>query len=329
MNDHRTARRTAHLQRPREIHAWLQTGPTLAELRERFPREWKRVERELADVTARGDIEELKAHVLTMHASAPPGRAQRRSTQSEQLSALIRRQMTAAVLRQISLSAATGVTEGRVRFNLLNGWMAQKLLFSSDLERKPVSLLWFRILWPLLSQRRLLMPLVQPKGIYCFYSRPLIRELITLIDGRDCLEIAAGDGTLTRFLTRGGAQVTATDDHSWQHSVSFPASVARQDARLALRAHEPEVVLCSWPPADNTFERHVFQTATVQLYVVIASQHRFASGDWPAYGQQTEFTMTHDPALSRLVLPPELEAAVYVFRRRQRDEATSRVDDGR
>jgi len=324
VNDHRTARHTAHLQRPHEIHAWLQTGPTLTELQKRFPREWERVERELADVIAHGDVEQLKAHVLAMsHPSPPSARAQQR------LSALIRRQMTAAVLRQIALSAATGVTEGRVRFNLLNGWVAQKLLFSSDLERKPVSLRWFRVLWPLLWQRGLLMPLVQPKGIYCFYSRTLIRELVALIDGRACLEIAAGDGTLARFLTREGAQVTATDDHSWQHSVSFPASVLRQDARLALRAHEPEVVLCSWPPADNTFERHVFRTPSIGLYIVIASQHQFASGDWTAYDQQTEFTMTHDPALSRLVLPPELEAAVYVFRRRQRDEATSRADDGR
>ena len=53
----------------------------------------------------------------------------------------------------------------------LNGFVAQRLLFARGLERKPVSMRRFRLIWPLLWQRRRLMPLVQPKGIYCFYSR--------------------------------------------------------------------------------------------------------------------------------------------------------------
>ena len=48
--------------------------------------------------------------------------------------------MAAAAIKQLSLSAATGVNEGRVRFNLVNGWIAQKLLFEDGLRRKPVSM---------------------------------------------------------------------------------------------------------------------------------------------------------------------------------------------
>ena len=54
----------------------------------------------------------------------------------------------------------------------------------------------------------------------------------------------------------------------------------------------------------------------MELYVVIASQHAFASGNWTAYSQQREFDYEEDKQLSKLVLPPELEGAVYVFRRR-------------
>jgi hypothetical protein len=109
--------------------------------------------------------------------------------------------------------------------------------------------------------------------------------------------------------------VTATDDYSWR-DVRFADTVVRQDARKALAAHRPQVVICSWPPAGNSFEHQVFKTRSVQLYIVIASRHRFASADWDAYEHQTDFAFSEDATLSRLVLPPELEAAVYVFRRK-------------
>ncbi|HEU5111349.1 MAG TPA: hypothetical protein VFT95_22640, partial [Micromonosporaceae bacterium] len=232
------------------------------------------------------------------------------------LAAEIRQAMAVAALRHSLLRAAAGVDKGSIRFNLLNGFVAQKLLFERDLDRKPVSMLWFRVLWPLLWQRRRLMPLVSPRGIYCFYSKELIRALADMIGGRRCVEIAAGDGTLSRFLVAAGVDVVATDDHSWSHRIAFPREVLRQDARTALRVHRPQVVLCSWPPAGNPFERHVFTTGGVQLYVVIGSRHERGAGDWAAYRRQTEFAMEHDAALSALVLPPELEPAVYVFRRR-------------
>jgi hypothetical protein len=61
----------------------------------------------------------------------------------------------------------------------------------------------------------------------------------------------------------------------------------------------------------------VFRTRSVELYVVIASKHAFAAGNWDDYRSQEAFTMVEDEALGGLVLPPELESAVYVFRRRE------------
>ena len=168
-----------------EVRAWLQTHPSLAELREAYPAEWETVERDIAAVVRAGDIDSAKTYILELSKTRAAPRAERRARgHQDLLSQEIRRQMATAAMRQWALSAATGVTEGRLRFNLLNGYVAQKLLFKQDLERKPVSLLWFRLLWPLLWQRRFLMPLVGPKGIYCFYSRRLIRRLAVMIGDR-------------------------------------------------------------------------------------------------------------------------------------------------
>ena len=75
-------------------------------------------------------------------------------------------------------------------------------------------------------------------------------------------------------------------------------------------------MLCSWPPANNDFERAVFNTRSVELYIVIGSRHQFAAGNWATYEQQTAFELEESLELSRLVLPPELDAAVYLFRRK-------------
>lgn len=299
-----------------DVEAWLRRRPSLAELRREYEGEWQRVERELADVLRQEDVASLEEYLASLSAPAAPrghDRGQRKTRAL--LSAQIRRQMAVAALKQRSVSAATGVDRGRVRFNVLNGYLAQKLLFAHDLERKPVSLSWFRLIWPLLWQRRRLMPLVQPKGIYCFYSRKLIRELAAMIGERPCLEIAAGDGTLSRFLAAEGVAVTATDDYSWDDNVRYPADVVRQDACSALRTHKPRAVVCSWPPPGNKFEDRVFATDSVELYVVINTGLELGSGNRAAYAEQEDFAHNEDAALGRLVLPPELGSTVHVFER--------------
>jgi hypothetical protein len=95
--------------------------------------------------------------------------------------------------------------------------------------------------------------------------------------------------------------------------------VEKLDAVAALRAHPVPVVLCSFPPPGNGFERGIFAARTTRLYVVVTTRHRFAAGDWSAYTRTAGWTGRLDEALSQLVLPPELDPAVLVFER----EATS------
>ncbi len=301
---------------------WLKTNPSLDELCSRYPEEWAAVQQDISAIVERGIAAELKAYLerISAHAAlAKPASGNRQKNREAALSPIIRNRMAHESVKKLclaTLAADTGVTKGKLRFNLLNGYIAQKLLFSRGLERKPVSLFWFRLFWPLVWQKKRLMPLVQPRGIYCFYSRALIEALAGMIVSRSCLEIGAGDGTLTRFLKNQGVELTATDNHGWKNAVEYPEWVIKLDAREALTTYAPEVVICSWPPSQNEFERTVFNTPSVQLYIVIGSRHQFAFGNWKDYKQQSAFDLEEDKKLGALVLPPELGAAVYVFRRK-------------
>jgi hypothetical protein len=305
----------------REEWNWLTRVARLHELMERYPEIWKETGEELVSAMEDGRAQKMNEMAAQARASADLWNNRiRKSRQNPKvigtaLPALVKARMSILAIEKCYLAAATGQSSGRVRFRPVNGFIIQRLLFSHHLTRKPVSLGWFHFWWRFVGQRRLLMPLVQPKGIYCFYSRRLIRELARLIAGRSCLEIAAGDGTLARFLAAEGVRITATDDHSWKHAIEYPEAVVNLDAKQALDRFEPQVVLCSWPPAGNRFERQIFGTRSVEMYIMIGSRYKFASGNWEAYMSQARFAMTPDVTLSRTVLPPELESQVLLFRR--------------
>jgi hypothetical protein len=307
---------------PKDELNWLNRHPRLHELMERYPAVWQDAGSELISALEGGKAQKLSDLAAGAASSADVWRGRIRKSRNNTrvieaaLPPLVRSRMLLLALDQCYLAAATGKTSGRIRFGLINGLIIQRLLFSHHLTRKPVALGWFTFWWRLVGQKRLLMPLVQPKGIYCFYSRRLIRELARLIRNRSCLEIAAGDGTLSRFLGAEGVPIRATDDYSWSHAISYPDAVEKLDARQALDKHQPQVVICSWPPPANNFERHVFTAKSVAQYIVIGSRYRFASGNWDAYTSQSRFEWSLDPQLSRWVIPPELDNAVILFQRK-------------
>lgn len=294
---------------------------TLEWLTEEFPEEWKEVGGKLVEATGTHRAEALEAFVRGMQEAAQPHllRVQKSGKNPKVLVAampyLVRARMAVLATQQALRAAAMGGS-GRRRFGLWSGFIVQHLFFARGLQRKPVSMRAFRWFWPLVTQKRLLMPLVQPQGMYAFYSRELILALDELIADRKALEIAAGDGCLSAFLNRAGCEVRATDDHSWTRNIRYPDWVERLDAVAALARHQPEVVLCSYPPPKNTFEAEVFATPSVQLYIVITTRHRLAAGDWDAYEKQTGFEMRADENLSRLILPPQIDPLLLVFRRK-------------
>ena len=216
----------------------------------------------------------------------------------------------------IAVAATSQNTVKPLRLNLWDGTILQKLLFKQGLERKPVALSAFKLGWRLVIHKKRLMPLVNQKGIYCFYSKPLINELSGLIGDKRCLEIGAGDGTLSLFLKEGHVCCIATDDYSWEHYISYPDFVEKADAKTALHKYSPEVVICSWPVANNTYEKHVFRTSSVQLYIVIGTKNPAVTGNFETYHSADDFYMEYSERLSSLILPPSDDNAVYIFRRK-------------
>ena len=229
---------------------------------------------------------------------------------------IVKARIAVHIMEQLSLSVQTGKTAGRIRLNLWDGFILQKVLFKHALERKPVSTFWFRICWPLISNKKILMPLVSKKGIYCFYSKKLLQELAKEIGGTSCLEIGAGDGTLSRFLADVGVSCQATDDYSWEKYIKYPPAVEKLDASQALQKYKPATVICSWPPPGNTFEKNIFNTESVNTYIMIGTQSELFSGNHDLYQLQDSFSVDLDQTMSGLVLPPSAENAVYIFRRK-------------
>lgn len=301
---------------------WISHGASLHELMERYPEEWQVAGPELVAALEDGRSQALQEYIARAKSTEETWHHRLRSSRlntkviESAMPHLIGSRMATLAMNQCYQAAALGKASGKIRFNLVNGYIIQKLLFSRHLTRKPASLKWFRFWWRFVSQKRLLMPLVQPRGIYCFYSQELISELCALIGGRLCLEIGAGDGTLARFLADKGIQICATDDYSWRHAIEYPQTVERLNAKQALVKYQPQAVICSWPPPGNAFEQKIFSARSVELYIVIGSRYRFAAGNWDSYEAQDRFEWAIDRTLSSLVIPPELESAVLIFRRR-------------
>ncbi len=291
----------------------------LADLIEKYPQEWTDVRNAVENSLFRHDQSALKEYLGYYEVF----RARlKKSGENPQVIAsampyIIKARLVMHAIEKYNIAIQTGET-GRIRFNMRNGYILQKLLFiGKGLSRKPVSLFWFDIWWRFISQKKILMPLVNKKGIYCFYSEKLIKSLSEIIGASKCVEIGAGDGTLSKFLMDKGCDVTATDDYSWSKYIVYPEFVEKADARAALLKYKPETVICSWPPPANPFEKIIFGADHVKNYIVIGSKHEFASGNFQEYKNQTGFTMKLDKRLSGMVLPRELENAVYIFKRKK------------
>lgn len=295
--------------------AFVRDEPGLKELKDQYPQWYGEAQTELNRWASLSISEGLR---MTVDASrAHQDRITRSQLNPKVLEAsfpkLVKARILVLLLRNYNLHARTGV-EGRVRFDRYNAAVLQWLLFQGPgFVRKPVSLFWYNLCWPWLSQKKFLMPLVNKKGIYCFYSRALVRRLARLLRGKKTIEIAAGDGTLARFLHQEGLEAAASDDGSWDQFVEYPADVEILNARDALAKHAPEAVVCSWPPRGNSFEQKVFDCASVNLYVVIGGPD---AGNAETYALQTGFSQTLDPKLSKLVLPREQGNTVRIFLRK-------------
>ncbi|AFV03304.1 MULTISPECIES: hypothetical protein [unclassified Dehalobacter] len=287
-----------------------------------YPEYKETVLKEFSVLNKESNVEEIAAIINTYKAKArfAMNRIHKSGNNQKTLNAflpdIIKARIAIDILQQSYFIAQSGKTSGKIRFNLWDGLILQKVLFKKSFERKPVSLFWFKLFWTFITDKKILMPLVNNKGIYCFYSRTLIKELSNLVGKTKCLEIGAGDGTLTTFLREMGVHCDATDDYSWGKYIQYPDFVEKLEAKEALGKYKPETVICSWSPPGNAFEKSIFTMDFIKLYIVIGSRNPLFTGDHEAYQKQDAFTMEYNQRLSALVLPQSEDNAVYIFRRK-------------
>ncbi len=202
--------------------------------------------------------------------------------------------------------------------------LKDRLIFSTTIGRaliqnKLLSCHQFDRSWNWLHDKAWAAGRIQHWGSWLIPTVEFMDRIKEHAGGRTILEIGAGHGYCAKSLQERGVDVIAVDDFSWQndHAEGKDANkiVLNMDAALALKKFHPKVVFCSWPPPGNSFEQKVFTTTSVELYIVVVSKHRFASGDWRAYQQQTGFTCSTSEPLNQLLRPLEAEHQVLLFRK--------------
>ncbi|MBI5185587.1 MAG: hypothetical protein HZA01_07660 [Nitrospinae bacterium] len=202
------------------------------------------------------------------------------------------------------------------KISKLDLWIAHKLFFNRYSVRRCPRLGIAKLIWRIIKNKGAVANLLQEHGIYCVYTREFISGLVRLLKpyGR-ILEVAAGDGALSSELGMAGVKVHATDNKNWDKNIRYPDRVEDLDASAALKVDGPQAVLCSWPPSGNAFEKDIFETPSVELYIAIVSRHEYAAGYFAAYKEQSTFSMEEDADLSGVLFPPEPQHRVLIFRR--------------
>lgn len=286
---------------------------TLNKYLEQFPSEVTAAKQQTMALFKAGKIDALHDLVRRAQVTVRQWQASSKNQQTQMADQVVKAQITLLVVEKYCRAALAKTQDGVVELSKWDQTIAQHLFFTRKHERRSPSVRMFQFWWRFIRNKTAVMSAVQSLGIYCVYSTDLARQLKHIIGGRSCLEIAAGDGTLSLLLDRQGVRLATTDDHSWAHKVQFPDWVENLSASAALKKFQPQVVLCSWPPAGNDFEKEIFKTPSVQTYIMIGSKHQFAAGNWQTYAAQKNFTWRAAPELAALLLPAELDSEVLVF----------------
>lgn len=275
----------------------MQTSPNLEELRRRYPKEWNRILKRVEPLIRDNRVSEM--NLLAQ----------------EYTSSKIKSRIFRAIFDAYSDAVLSRKTEGKIELPRHEAWLMQRLFFRRDLQRKVVSPIGFKMCWPLIREKGIFLSLVASRGIYCFYSKPLIQRLKKIINRRSCIEVGAGDGTLSLLLQEEGVSIQATDDYSWSKQIRFPSWVQKISAEEALKQMSPEVVISCWPPPENFFEQRIFETPSVQTYIMLGSRIPGATGNVHSYEQTKLFSCREDKDLSKAIYPPEVMPIALVFER--------------
>ncbi len=295
-------------------------GLTLKQLSGRHPAVWQDVAAGLKEHVSSGRAEQLLAWRQGALSDLQNALRLANTDNSDIPVSAIKAQMTLLAIEQFCdvMSGRAGVKPRMRDVMVMNLLLLARLKSGHVFSAEIFDRVWSWIKDPIWAASEL-----QRQGVWSVPTQDLSEKIAGLSQGRRVLELGAGNGLLCHSLRRQGVDVTAVDDESWSlGGKSIRArgvEVLRMDATQALKQFSPEVVICSWAPVGNQFEREIFTTKSVQTYLAISSRHSFASGNWGAYQQQKAFDCSTSEPLNSLIRPIEIEQQLLIFRRKVSD----------
>jgi hypothetical protein len=228
-----------------------------------------------------------------------------------------------ARLTVLAIDQFSDVITGKAgeKISLKDHLLIDKCLLSSCEHGRLLTTKTFDLAWRLIANKGAAVGAIQRSGFWFIPTPEFCDRVAEYAQKRPILEIGCGRGLLTSALHQRGQAILGVDDLSWDLAKKPIASactlIKNQTAASSLASLKPSVVICAWPPPDNTFEENIFSTPSVQLYLTIVSKHRFASGNWRVYLEQKNFSCTTSEPLNSLLRPLEASQQLFIFRRGQ------------
>ncbi len=287
----------------------------------KYPEHWDGVKDQISNAL-KADRPEIVSELLVKadaiarnwHSRAEAG-SQSNKSRTEALPHLVKSRMIHLAIKKV-LDRSLKLDDKSVVQSAFDKMLCNFLFYVPYGQHQAPNSLAVKALWPLVRNKTAAVARAKKLGFYCLYTDRFIKLVKNLSQNQNVLEIAAGSGVLTLLLQKAGVECKATDDLSWGHAVRFGRHVEDLEAAKAIKKYVPKVVLCSWPPPDNSFEQSVFLSPSVETYIVVGSRHHFATGARADYLKQNSFSMEVVADANHLLAPPGLEGEVLLFKRK-------------
>jgi hypothetical protein len=299
----------------------LDKSTSIELLMHKYPEHWDGVKDQISQAL-KGDRPDIVSELLTKadatarnwHSRAEAA-GESNKARTEALPHLVKSRMIHLAVKKV-LDRSIKQDDKIVTQSSFDKMLCNYLFYVPYGQHKAPSALAVKTLWPLVRDKAAAVGAAKKLGFYCLYTDRFIELVKQLSKDQGVLEIAAGSGVLTLLLKKAGLECRATDDLSWGHAVRFGRHVEDLDAAKALKKYSPKIVICSWPPPNNTFEQSVFSSPSVSTYIVIGSKHQFATGARRDYLKQENFAMEVVARPDNFLAPPGLDGEVLLFKRK-------------
>lgn len=300
----------------------LSSKTTLSELGKAFPEQWQEVRPTVIPVIERHDPQEMEAYLRQVEKQS---RHWQRRTQQSRLNPkvmetaipkIVRARMGRLALQTYFDAVLEKDQTPRGFRRIWDAFLLRFILPIESLSQLNCSMRSMNRTWKWIKHKNHALGRLKKSGQYTVYSKEFVESVSRELADEECLEVAAGAGTLTTKLRTAHTNVRAVDDASWNHVVHVGTHVENMSAEDALDTFAGSTVLCAWPPPKNAFEQHIFRNRHVTRYLVIGSQMKSATGNRQVYQHQKSFSCERRTDLEALLFPVEHAYEVLEFKRR-------------